>query len=124
LKHDFEVLGLTTQTSAAIRSVQQSSVAKLATLFPAARAVGLAIHLSRVPAAGSASEAAIIEFATAQEVLFSCESPLEFADRIRLQNSDGSLDVEASVVAVQYHDGQIAVAARFNRKVDNWIVTL
>ena len=49
---------------------------------------------------------------------------LEFADRIRLQNSDGSLDVEASVVAVQYHDGQIAVAARFDRKVDNWIVTL
>jgi len=115
---------LTTPTSAAARSAQQSSVAKLATLFPAARAVGLPVRLSRVPSADSASEMAIIEFATSQEVLFSCAFPLEFADRIRLQNSDGTLDVEASVVAVQYHEGQVAVAARFERKVANWIVTL
>jgi hypothetical protein len=86
--------------------------------------VGLPVRLTRVPSIGSASEVAIIEFATSQEVLFSCALPLEFADRIRLQNSDGSLDVEASVVAVQYHEGRIAVAARFERKVANWIVTL
>lgn len=115
---------MTTPTSAAARSAQQSSVAKLATLFPAARAVGLPVRLSRLPSAGTASEIAIIEFATSQEVLFSCAFPLEFADRIRLQNSDGTLDVEASVVAVQYHEGQVAVAARFERKVANWIVTL
>jgi hypothetical protein len=115
---------LTTPTSAAARSAQQSPVAKLATLFPAARAVGLPLRLSRVPSAGSASEIAIIEFATSQEVLFSCAFPLEFADRIRLQNSDGTLDVEASVVAVQYHEGQVVVAARFEQKVANWIVTL
>jgi hypothetical protein len=115
---------LTTPTSAAVRSAQQSSVAKLATLFPAARGVGLPVRLSRLPSAGTASEIAIIEFATSQEVLFSCAFPLEFADRIRLQNSDGTLDVEASVVAVQYHEGQVAVAARFERKVANWIVTL
>jgi hypothetical protein len=39
-----------------------------------------------------------------------------------VQNSDGSLDVEASVVAVQYHNEQTAVAARFTRDVANWIV--
>lgn len=66
----------------------------------------------------------MIEFATSREVLFSCVSPLEFADRVRLQNADGSLNAEASVVAVQYHDGEIAVAARFDREVSNWIVTL
>jgi hypothetical protein len=115
---------LTTPTIAAASSPRQGSVAKLATLFPAARAVGLPVRLTRVPPTGGASEVAIIEFATSQEVLFSCGSLLEFADRIRLQNSDGSLDVEASVVAVQYHEGQIAVAARFERKVANWIVTI
>ena len=46
----------------------------------------------------------------------------EFADIVRLRNSDGSLDTEASVVAVQYHPGKTVVAARFLRSVPNWIV--
>ena len=45
-----------------------------------------------------------------------------FADKIRLRNSDGSLDVDAWVVAVQCHDGKVAVAARFAKDVINWIV--
>jgi len=54
--------------------------------------------------------------------LFSCTAPLEFADVLRLRNSDGSLDTEASVVAVQYHPGSTVVAARFLHAVPNWIV--
>jgi hypothetical protein len=49
---------------------------------------------------------------------------LEFADRVRLQSSDGLLDEEASVVAVRYHEGDVAVAVRFLRRVANWIVKL
>ena len=41
---------------------------------------------------------------------------------LRLQNSDGTLDAEASVVALQYTGGSTAVAARFTREVANWIV--
>jgi hypothetical protein len=48
--------------------------------------------------------------------------PLEFADVLRLRNSDGSLDTEASVVAVQYRPGSTIVAARFRNAVPNWIV--
>jgi hypothetical protein len=115
---------LSTKTSFGPGLDRESSAAKLATLFPAARAVGLPVRLTRVAAAGSRSENAIIEFATTREVLFVCSSPLEFADRIRLQSTDGSLDEEASVVAVQYHEGEVAVAARFLRQVANWIVKL
>lgn len=68
------------------------------------------------------SESTVIEFGTAREVLFACTTPLEFDDHVRLRNSDGSLDIEASVVAVQYHPGQTAVAARFLNPVPNWIV--
>ena len=75
-------------------------------------------------AAVSRSENAVIEFATPREVLFVCSSPLEFADRVRLQSSDGLLDEEASVVAVRYHEGDVAVAVRFLRRVANWIVKL
>ena len=68
------------------------------------------------------SESTIIEFGTPREVLFACSKPLEFGDVVRLRNSDGSLDTEASVVAVQYHPGQTVVAARFQKEVPNWIV--
>ncbi len=72
----------------------------------------------------SVTEQSVVEFATAQEVLFASGLPLEFDDRIRLENSDGSLAAEATVVAVQYHDGKTAVAARFVEKVNNWIIQL
>jgi len=64
----------------------------------------------------------VIEFGTPHEVLFACATPLEFADILHLRNSDGSLDAEASVVAVQYHPGSTAVAARFVKSVPNWII--
>jgi len=67
-------------------------------------------------------ESTVIEFGTPREIFFACTTPLEFADVLRLRNSDGSLDVEASVVAVQYHPGKAVVAARFMRDVPNWIV--
>jgi hypothetical protein len=73
-------------------------------------------------AGDSAAEKTVIEFGTPREVLFAATTPLEFADTLRVQNADGSLDVEASVVAVQYHNGQTAVAARFTHEVANWIV--
>ena len=67
-------------------------------------------------------ESTVIEFGTSREVLFACSTPLEFADVLRLRNSDGSLDTDASVVAVQYHPGKTIVAARFVSSVPNWIV--
>jgi hypothetical protein len=48
--------------------------------------------------------------------------PLEFEDHVRVSNSDGSLDARATVVAVRYHDGRKAVAARFLAEVGNWII--
>ena len=68
------------------------------------------------------SENTLIEYGTAQEVLFASSLPLEFEDRVHLENADGSLRAEASVVAVQYHDGRMAVAVRFVRHVANWII--
>jgi hypothetical protein len=93
-------------------------------MFPGARPVEVPVQLTSVASAEDAPEMVVVEYATQREVLFACTSPLEFADRIRLRNSDGSLDEAASVVAVQCHEGQIAVAARFARRVADWIVKL
>jgi len=85
--------------------------------------VRIPVRLTRVGRVSSAcSETTVIEFGTPQEVLFASTLPLEFADRLRLRNSDGTLDTEACVVAVHYNGGHTAVAARFTRAVTNWIV--
>jgi len=113
--------------TATARGAQNAGVvAGLARFFPEAAPVRIAVQLARVlqsgDSAASFSESTVIEFGTPREVLFACHTPLEFADVVRLRTSDGSLDVEASVVAVQYHPGQTVVAARFLKEVPNWIV--
>ncbi len=74
------------------------------------------------PAKHALSENTVIEFGTPHEVLFISSMPLEFDDKVRLENADGSLRIEAAVVAVQYHSGKTAVAARFTREIGNWII--
>jgi hypothetical protein len=107
-------------------------VAGLARFFPEATPVRIPVQFARTlyadvssahasPAANF-TESTVIEFGTPREVLFACNTPLEFADVLHLRNSDGSLDIEASVVAVQYQPGQTIVAARFLKEVPNWIV--
>jgi hypothetical protein len=97
----------------------------LARFFPDAMPLRMPVQLARLIEAGSPvdfTESTVIEFGTSREVLFACKTPLEFADLLRLRNSDGSLDIEVSVVAVQYHPGNTLVAARFRSDVPNWIV--
>jgi hypothetical protein len=112
--------------TATSRAGQASPVAGLARFFPEATPVRIPVQLARdlqaERAASNFSESVVIEFGTPREVLFACSMPLEFADVLRLRNSDGSLDIEAEVVAVQYHPGKTVVAARFLTAVSNWIV--
>jgi hypothetical protein len=121
---------LAQQATAQSRTGQTSTVAELARFFPEATPVRIPVQFTRLNLASdgttvvgaSVQESTVIEFGTAREVLFACSTPLEFADLLRLRNSDGSLDTEASVVAVQYHPGKTIVAARFTTSVPNWIV--
>jgi hypothetical protein len=115
--------------TAKAKTAQASTVAELARFFPEATPVRIPVEFTRCtrtnedkPGAQELAESTVIEFGTAREVLFACTTPLEFADILRLRNSDGSLDTEASVVAVQYHPGATVVAARFLNSVPNWIV--
>ena len=102
---------------------KQPSVEKLAQLFPQASPVRIAVSVSVTARGGRAlEEHTVIEFGTSQEVLFASSLPLEFEDRVRLRNSDGSLDAQATIVAVRYHAGRQAVAARFAGQVVNWII--
>jgi hypothetical protein len=98
-------------------------VEKLAQLFPSASAVRIPVKVTTLATAmRPLQEQTVIEFGTANEVLFSSGLPLEFEDGVRVVNSDGSLDASAVVVAVRYHEGRKAVAARFVGEVNNWII--
>ena len=101
----------------------QTCVEKLAQLFPGALPVRIPVRIV-APGVGrrGLQEQTVIEFGTAHEVLFASTLPLEFEDQLQLVNSDGSLDARANVVAVRYHDGRKAVAARFAGEVGNWII--
>lgn len=102
---------------------RESSTAKLAQFFRDATPVRIPVQLTRLTGEGGAlSESTIIEFGTPREVLFASTLPLEFADKLRVRNADGTLDEEACVVALQYNSGRTAVAARFSQQVSNWIV--
>ena len=111
------------QATARARSSAESPTAKLAKFFPEATPVRIPVQLTRTSGGNSGmGESTVIEFGTPREVLFASNLPLEFADMLRLRNSDGTLDAEVCVVAVQYRGGRTAVAARFTREVPNWIV--
>jgi len=104
-------------------AVAQTCVEKLARLFPNASPVRLPVQVIALGRAQKhLEEFTVIEFGTAHEVLFASTLPLEFEDRVRILNSDGSLDASAKVVAVRYHDGRKAVATRFVGDVGNWII--
>jgi hypothetical protein len=111
------------QAGVASLTTSQTCVQKLAHLFPNASAVRLPVRVIKMGAGRKRlEEQTVIEFGTSHEVLFASTLPLEFEDRVRVVNSDGSFDARATVVAVRYLDGRKAVAARFLGTVENWII--
>jgi hypothetical protein len=114
-------------TATARHALNATTVAGLARFFPDASPVRVPVQIARILPGGEPSvphftESIVLEFGTPREVLFECNTPLEFGDDLRLRNSDGSLDVIVTVVAVQYQPGTTVVAARFHGEVPNWIV--
>ena len=124
---------------ATARALAPDVVSRLARFFPEATPVRIPIKLSRSNGNGNTSgngnggsgahenekvflQNTVIEFGTPREVLFVVDRPLEFADRVLVESTDGSLHAEASVVAVQYHPERTVVAVRFLKHVPNWIV--
>jgi len=116
------------RADAANAGAAESPVNKLAQFFPGVTPMRIPVRVTALDAQGMEpaehvlTENTVIEFGTSQEVLFISSLPLEFDGKVRLENADGSLRIEACVVAVQYHSGRTVVAARFTREIGNWII--
>ena len=98
-------------------------VAELARFFPGAVPVRIPVQVSKASSGASASaEQTVIEFGTPTEVLFVSELALDFDDTVHMTNLDGSLVIAAKIVAMRFHHGKMAIAARFLEDVANWII--
>ncbi len=95
---------------------------ELARFFPEANPVQVrAVLRSLRSGADQVRESVMLEFASAERAIFSSRLPLEFDDRVRISDVEGSAECDATVVAVQYHDGRKAVAVQFVDKQIFWV---
>jgi hypothetical protein len=104
------------------RTTQAPDLDRLAQFFPDGTRVKMPVEVSRVGESSPEPVRTVLEYGTAREVIFRCAVPMEFGDRLRLTNRDGSLDAEAEVTAVQISASETLVAARFTAEVHNWII--
>lgn len=95
---------------------------RLAQFFPEGTRVKMPVEVMRLPLGSSETLATVLEYGTSREVIFRCAQPMEFGDRVRVTNKDGSLNVEADVTAVQIGASETLVAARFTAEIPNWII--
>lgn len=98
-------------------------VEELARFFPGVMQVRIPVRVCKGRSGKAAStEQTIIEFGTAEEVLFVSGLPLDFEDIVRVKNADGSLDITAKIVAMHLYHDKMAIAAKFLDEVPNWII--
>ena len=94
---------------------------QLARFFPDVRPIGLPALLT-LSRNGSVSvrEAVVVEFAGTERAIFASWLPLEFEDRVHLENERGC-GIDAKVVAVQYYEGKTAVAVQILDGPFSWM---
>lgn len=109
-------------TSTAVVEQEPGCAEQLSRFFPHTRAVRIPVQVTVLRASGpKLKEATVLEFAGPQEAIFLCTLPLEFEDRVRLERDAERCLADATVVAVQYHEGRKAVAVKFQQPPCNWV---
>jgi len=93
---------------------------QLARFFPRAVPLRIPIQVTSLRGGNKLREATVVEFGGSEHAIFTCTLPLEFDDHVKLQ-CDSQNTTEATVVAVQYHEGRKAVAVKFNHGPCDWV---
>ena len=111
-------------TEVAVSEHKLDCAGQLARFFPGAAAVRVPVQVTALRGGRAMlREATVLEFGGAQHAIFLSTLPLEFEDRVRLErDSQGSSGADATVVAVQYHEGRKAVAVKFTQGLCDWVM--
>jgi len=101
---------------------EQGCAERLARFFPSATPVRVPVQITALRA-GSAQvrEATVVEYGGTEHAIFLSSLPLEFDDRVRIERDRKGCIADATVIAVQYHEGRKAVAVRFLQGPCAWV---
>ena len=95
-----------------LTEMELSCTGQLARFFPDVLPTGLPAVLELLSGGlSNMREAVVIEFAGPDKAIFSSRLPVEFEDRVQIENDRGYC-AKAKVIAVRYHDGKTAVAVQ------------
>jgi hypothetical protein len=111
-------------TQVAVSEHQPDCTEQLARFFPGAAPVRVPIQVTALRSGGAKlREATVLEFGGSHHAIFLSSLPLEFDDRVRVERSSrvGAM-ADATVVAVQYHEGRKAVAVKFTQGSCDWMI--
>ena len=111
-------------TETAVSERELDCAAQLARFFPGVAAVRVPVQVTALRGGRARlREATVLEFGGAQHAIFLSTLPLEFEDRVRLErDARGGAAADATVVAVQYHEGRKAVAVKFAQGMGDWVM--
>jgi hypothetical protein len=107
----------------ALLAEERECTQQLARFFPKLPQVRIPVQVvPRRAGPARAPEATEVEFGTRDYAIFLTRSALEFDDRIQLVRDGGGRPAEATVIALQYHEGSKAVAVRFLDGPCEWMM--
>lgn len=102
---------------------EQSCAEQLARFFPGVATVRLPVQVTALRGGTTRlRETSVVEFAGLEHAILISSLPLEFDDKVRLEGSRKTDTADATVVAVQYHGGKKAVAVKFLRGPNHWMM--
>ena len=105
-----------------LTGAEQNCAEQLARFFPQAKPVRISLQVTALRGGKTRlRETAVVEFGGAEHAIFLSTLPLEFDDHVRLEAEGRGRAADAVVVAVQYHEGNKAVAVRFLQGPCDWM---
>jgi len=109
-------------TGLALPEHEQGCAEQLARFFPQAAPVRVPVQVTALRGGHTKlREATVLEFANNGIAIFVSTLPLEFDDRVRLERGNRVRTADATVIAVQYHEGRKAMAVRFSQGPCEWV---
>jgi len=116
--------GVRTISETTVTESNEGCAEQLARFFRAVQPVRIPANVT-APRAGNTQlhESVMVEYCGAQHAIFRSTLPLEYNDDVRLTAQKIAGQLDARVVAVQYHEGLKAVAVRFQSGPCHWVTT-
>ncbi|MGC1617072.1 MAG: hypothetical protein WA765_01140 [Candidatus Acidiferrum sp.] len=107
---------------AAVTANEQGCTERLARFFPRATPVRVPVQITALRSGSTRlREATVVEYGGSEHAIFLSSLPLEFDDKVRIERDGKACPAEATVIAVQYHEGNKAVAVRFLQGPCAWV---